>query len=124
MAEVKRDMFGISQRLKRIDRGYYIVFNCANSVYEVHNRHQGIDTYCLTSPYPTLDYRLLEYVANTQIKDGKIFEELEKNNSEIERRIIKNRQDYINSNLADVYSCANSSTRNLELENSLQTKWL
>jgi len=56
---IKKDMFNISERIKQIDKNYFIVFNCKTNKWEVHNKMQQGSSYCLTCPYNCLDSRLI-----------------------------------------------------------------
>lgn len=102
------DVYNICNRVKDIDKNYYIVFNTSNSKFELHNTSQLGSSYCLTVPYDNLDVRLLNYIhktKNTNIeiilneieRDNKIRENSEKNavlsdfNASLER-VLKNRR--------------------------------
>ena len=53
------DPFYISSRIKEVDENYFIVFNTARNVYELHSSAQIGSTYALTIPYSQLDERTI-----------------------------------------------------------------
>ncbi len=67
--KIKNDVYDISNRIKEIERNYYIVFNTSKNNFEIHNSNQKGGTYCLTLPYACLDARALTYVHKTKTKN-------------------------------------------------------
>ena len=122
---IKYDMFGISKRIKNIDKGYFILFNTNSNKFEVHHNNQVGGTYCLTCPFERLDSRLLDYVLLTSNKNSKnLLIEIENNNEKIVSKIENDRKDYVESNLKDIYDYASGSSKTLNYKNMLKTKWL
>ena len=75
-------MFNISNRIKYIDRDYYVVYNTSKQVFEVHNSSQVGSSYCLTLPYDEIDERVLKYVLKTQsVNIDEILNDLETENN-------------------------------------------
>lgn len=60
------DVYNISNRIKEIDKDYYIVYNTSKKQFEVHNSNQIGSSYCLALPYSELDNRTLNYVLKTR----------------------------------------------------------
>lgn len=88
--EIESDCLGILERLKAIDKGYFIVRNLDKNTFEVHNRKQPKNTYCLTIPYDALDERTVSLVLKTRIQNSdEIFREIERENSKREKAVIK-----------------------------------
>lgn len=88
--EVDSDCLDIVKRIKAIDEDYFVVFNQNNQTFELHSRTQYGDSYCLTFPYDTLDERVVDFVLKTRVQNSdKLFEEMEKENAELEKRQIK-----------------------------------
>ena len=86
---IKNDLFNIEKRLKRINKGYFIVFNEKNKVFEVHNRFLK-PTFCLRLPYDKLDARAVERVQKSEITNiGKYFEKIEEDNLKLERKAVE-----------------------------------
>lgn len=64
--KINSDVYGISKRIKYIDKNYYIVYNTSTGNFEVHNSAQIGTSYCLTLPFSALDERTLNYVHQTK----------------------------------------------------------
>ena len=78
---MEHDVFNISQRVKEIDEGYYVVLNTSKQKFEIHNSKQIGSSYCLTLPYSQLDERTLTYVYQTMSKNvEQILEKIENEN--------------------------------------------
>ena len=60
------DVYNISNRVKNIDKDYYVLFNTSNAKFEIHNKSQIGSTYCLTLPYSELDERALNFIYETK----------------------------------------------------------
>jgi hypothetical protein len=87
LIEIQNDIYFINSRLKEIDKDYQIFFNTVRKVFEVHNKEQIGDSYCLTVPYPLLDARTISHVMRTRVENRrKLFEEIERNNELLEKR--------------------------------------
>lgn len=83
--KINSDVLNISQRIKNIDKNYYIIFNTEKNVFEMHNSNQFGSTYCLTLPFNYLDERVLKYVRKTQSDNiDDIIEEIETRNNILE----------------------------------------
>ncbi len=122
---VKKDMFNIVSRLKKIDKGYFVVFNNKTNHYEVHNSNQAFNTYCLTSPYDKLDCRLLDYVLKTSlVNNPNLLKDIDINNEKVVDKANEQRSNMVDSCLKDVYSVVNSSSRSYDLYRSFKTRWL
>ncbi len=121
---IDKDLFNISRRIKGIDKNYYILFDNKTNKWEVHNLKQKGSTYCLTCPYNRLDSRLIDYVYYTSTQHNPdLIKIIEKNNKEIDDKIIASENDYIRSNLKDIYSYASNSSKSIDLNKSLNYKW-
>ena len=83
--KIKRDVYNIAKRIKKIDKNYYIVYNTSTLKFEIHCKNQIGSPYCLTLPYDELDERALKYVRSTQIANmDEILEKLEYDNQLVE----------------------------------------
>lgn len=67
--KIEHDVYNISNRIKEIDRFYYIVFNTSKNCFEVHNSSQTENSFCLTIPYDFLDERTLNLVNETRVEN-------------------------------------------------------
>ena len=83
---VESDVYGIADRLKEIDKGYFVVFNPNNQRYQLHHSEQPDSSYCLTFPYEGLDDRAVEHTRRTSVTRAKtIFAEMKAHNEKLER---------------------------------------
>ena len=60
--KLSSDVYNISNRVKNIDKDYYVLFNTSNAKFEIHNKSQIGSTYCLTLPFNELDERALNLI--------------------------------------------------------------
>lgn len=92
------DLFGIAKRLKRIDDGYFLVYNRDTKKYEVHNSKNVGNTLSLVSPFETLDIRLVHLVRKTRVERfSEIIKEMDEENEKIE----KSRKEKIKDNATE-----------------------
>ncbi|MDE7394534.1 MAG: hypothetical protein K2M95_00220 [Clostridiales bacterium] len=79
---IENDLFGIANRLRSIDEGYFVVFNTKRGSFEVHNDRQRGSTFSLSIPYPSLDVRTVHLVQRTRAENAKrLFAEMEEANA-------------------------------------------
>lgn len=79
--KITHDVYDISNRIKQIDRNYFIVFNTSKNNFEIHNSKQIGTTFCVTVPFKVIDARTLKYVFETQSKNiEKILNRMETEN--------------------------------------------
>lgn len=84
---IENDLFGIADRLKSIDEGYFVVFNTKRGMFEVHNDRQRGSTFSLSIPYPCLDVRTVRLVQRTRAENAKrLFAEMEEENAALLRK--------------------------------------
>ncbi len=101
--QISHDVYNITNRVRDIERGYYLVFNTSNQKFEIHSSTQIGSSYCLTLPFKKLDERTLKYVRSTLSKNiDEILNKIENENSILE-----------NANKTSVFS---SAIENLEQE--------
>ncbi|MBQ8844911.1 MAG: hypothetical protein IJ008_02715 [Clostridia bacterium] len=85
------DSLFICERLREIDKNYFIVFNEIRNKFEVHNSAQNLDTYCLTLPYDFLDERCIDLVLKTRIENkDKLIKLMDLENEKLEKKELKN----------------------------------
>ncbi len=86
---VDSDCLGIVQRLKEIDKDYFLVFDLDKKKFELHNSSQVQDTYCLTFEFEQIDERMLEQTLRTRVQNSDaFFEEMEKENDALYKQIV------------------------------------
>ena len=83
------DPFFICQRLKEIDRSYFVMFDLEKKNYQLHSSEQKGNSYCLTFPFDCLDARAVEHAKKTRVEnEDKIIEEIDRENKRLEKKLI------------------------------------
>jgi len=78
---VRGDLFGITRRLKEIDKGYFVVYAYKKKRFEVHHRGQAGGSFCLAVPFDRLDARLIAHVLRSRVQNAdKVFAAIERDN--------------------------------------------
>ena len=79
--KIEHDVYNIANRIKDIDKDYYLVFNTSKNKFEVHNSGQLDSSFCLTIPYDFLDERTLNLVYETRVENiERILNKIENDN--------------------------------------------
>ena len=86
MRVIKNDLFGISQRLKKINTNYALFFNDKLKRFEVHTSCTP-NSFSLCFIVPNLDVRAIYHANQTRIENiDKITNEIEINNNKIKQK--------------------------------------
>jgi len=121
--KIESDVFDIVERIKEIDDGYIILYNCDNNKFEIHNTKQ-YDTYCFTSRYDCLSMStIFETLSSLTIDIDKIIEEIDNNNNSIEQKnkiVLKDYGDYA---FKEIYQYYNNSSKEYDQKNAFSTIW-
>ena len=108
---IKNNAFNLVERLKKIDKSFYIVFNSKNECFEVHSNKQK-NSFCFKVPYSQLDARTLHYAKKTSVKNlTEILQEIEKFNSQQELNSKKEKEDYIKQRGYEIMFFLQNSTK-------------
>ncbi len=84
--KIDSDVFDITNRLKEIDKDYFIQFNLSKKKFELHHATQPFTTYCLTFPFEQLDERCVNLALKTRWQNREqLFKEMELENEKIEK---------------------------------------
>ena len=62
------DPFFICERLKEIDKSYFVMFDFKEKKYQLHSSEQKGNSYCLTFPFDCLDARAVEHARKTRVE--------------------------------------------------------
>ena len=82
---IKNDVFNIVNRLKQINKNYYILFNKKTTKFEVHFKNLK-NTLQLVLPFKFLDKRTVDLVQKSRVENKqKLLLEMEQNNIKIEQ---------------------------------------
>ena len=85
---VENDLFGIANRLRSIDEGYFILRT--DSGFEVHNSLQRGSTLALKVPYPELDERTVRLVRRTRRERfAQLMKETQEANAKAEKQRLR-----------------------------------
>lgn len=96
---IKKDLFNISNRLKSIDKNYFIVRNHLKKRFEIHYKREK-NSLELILPFDKLDDRTIKLVLKTKIENRqKLDEEIEKNNAMLNKKAIKMARENLANNL-------------------------
>ena len=77
----------IPDRLKAVDKGYFVAFNTISQKYEIHCAWQPDTTYCCTLPFDELDARAIEYArAYSRERFAQTVAEMEAYNAKLSER--------------------------------------
>lgn len=94
--EIINHVFNIPERLREIERDYFVVYDTLADKYEVHSKANIGNTYCLTIPYDQLDARTIEYVRKTRKENADtLFKEMERDN---EKLLLSRQREFANLN--------------------------
>lgn len=94
LIRISTDNLFVTNRLKEIDKNYYVVFNTKKNRYEIHSKRQADNTFCVSLPFLELDERTIDYVYQTRVENiEEIIKKIEKNNKKIES---KNKKEILN----------------------------
>lgn len=122
---IKNDMFHISERLKRINKNYYILFNQKKLRFEVHSSEQLNNSYCFLVPNNKLDKRVLDYVFYSNINNfDSIISKIDNDNAKI---INNNRLDKLDSTSQiskEIFDYESGCTRIYNPNTAYKNKWL
>ncbi len=87
---IEHDPLFICQRLKEIDKSYFVLFNCNKKQFEVHSSEQFGGSYCFTVRTGALDERVITYALRTrQEKQAEIIAEIDRDNQRLEKSRVK-----------------------------------
>ena len=119
--KINRDVFNIVNRLKQINKNYFVMFNVKTKKFEIHNKAYN-NTLCLTLPYPRLDARAINYVIKSEQVEETL-KEIEVNNKKLELQNEKNLADKINYQVSEIYKYSKNGSKDFGL-NSYKTTWM
>lgn len=89
--KLESDCLGIIDRIKAIDKDYFVVVDLDKKKYELHNVSQGKNTYCLTLPFESLDERAVLFVLKTRVQNSdELFDEMQQENEKLQKQAIAN----------------------------------
>jgi hypothetical protein len=85
---VDSDCLDVVERLRGIDKDYFLVLNLDKNKFELHCSSQYPQTYCLTFPYEVIDERMVDMALKTRVeRSDEIFKELEREEEKRKKEI-------------------------------------
>lgn len=88
--KIENDVLFISQRLKEIDKDYYIIYSLDDRNYQVHVKGQSKNSYAFTIPFSCLDERTIYYALKTRReRQDEIIKEIDRENEKLQEKLIK-----------------------------------
>lgn len=94
---VTDDLYGISERIRELEDGFFIVRNVLTGKYEVHSLDNIGGTRCFVVPYETLDARTIDMTRESLIatRGDAIMREIEEHNKALDAKKERDTKNYI-----------------------------
>lgn len=122
---IESDVFGISKKVKEIDKDYFIVFNPKVQKFELHHATQYDCSYCSTLPFDELDERTLTHIRKHSSTRAKaIMAEMKENNERLERSKRNSFNDEVAWKAREIYThCIRHGVDGDFDDGAFSTKW-
>lgn len=104
---INNNVFDVLNRIKRINKNFYVVFNTVSKKFELHSCEYGRNSYVLTFPYDSLDVRAVNYVLKTFNSKPISLDEVELYNENVKKKQlekVQNENDYKTRKMYDYYN--------------------
>jgi hypothetical protein len=126
LIQVKSNVLKIPERLREIDKGYFVMWNTNTQQFEVHHKEHIGNTLALNIPFNELDQRTIDLVRQTRIESGRtLIEEMDRNNNKIELQSEKKLSDYIQSTAKDIHKyCSSKASIDIIPDNAYTTRFI
>ena len=125
MRKIKKDLFNIAYRLKKIDKGYFIIFNTLKNRYEVHNKNQSKNTLCFCCDRKYLTAEVVSKAHITNIRNSKrLLKDIELNNISLQKKQEDGFKDKYMQDFKSFLDYANNKNCECDFSNFNLTKWL
>lgn len=124
LININSDVFDITNRIKEIDSGYFVVYNTNTRNFEIHNTKQNGSTFCITCD-TGLNATVITKLRKSKIENiDKILREIDENNAKYEKesnRIIKDESAF---KLKEMMRYANKRESDSDFSDSYITNWV
>ena len=112
-----RDMYGLSGRIKKINKNYELVFNYKSKKYEVHDFSNHVCSLCLQIEPNELDSRILRKLVLTRRENmARLFKSIDEQNKKMQEQNIGELKNQCGELFEDVMGYACRTSRELEAE--------
>ena len=120
---VKNDLFNISNRLKSIDKNYFVLFNPLSKKFEIHYK-RAKSSLELVLPFSALDSRSVDLVLKTKVEHRKkLLQEMEEHNQKLEREQEQNLIDEASFKTKEMFEFLSQKTFDGDFLKTYQNKW-
>lgn len=124
LIKIKTDAFNICERIKKIDKNYFVVYNTTKNQYEIHNTMQKSNTFCVVCD-KGLNCQVIDKLRKTKIENmQKVISEIEKNNEYLEKEQKRKLMDNATWKAREMFNYAKGKIDNCDFKNSYSTKWV
>lgn len=124
LVKIKSDAFNICERIKKIDKNYFVVYNTFRNCYEIHNKSQKSSTFCITCD-DGLNYNVIKKLRKTRIENiQKILSEIDANNLSLEKEQKRKILDNSSWKAREMFEYAAKREENCDFSDSYSTKWV
>lgn len=114
LIKINNDMFNIVQRIRDIDKNYYVLFNTKSRNYELHHKAQKYSSFCLNLG-KTLDAKCVNKTLKTKSSNFvKIFNDLDFNNRLVKSNATQIIMDKATCKLKTYISYLDHSTKSID----------
>ncbi len=87
---IEHDPLFITDRLREIDKTYFVLYNLKLKRYEVHSSGQAGGSYCFSLPYSSLDERAVTQCLRTRRENiDKVIKEMDDENEKLQKRLVR-----------------------------------
>ena len=121
------DVFGIDERIKKINPFYELLFNRITKQFEIHNTVQPVSSLVCVCPFDNVDERLVELLFKTRRENfDKIFTQIENDNFAKQTKNIEKMKNFAENYTKEALTLAEkkggslSKTDFLDIEKSLK----
>lgn len=120
--KIESDVFDIVNRIKLIDKNYYVVYNTNSKKFEIHNSRYRC-SYCLTIPYKNLDARTLNLIHKTSAKNyDSVVKDIDLENERLKKKQIEKTREISDYKINEILKYSESSSQNIG--KVFETKWV
>lgn len=123
LIKIFSDVFDITERVKEIDSGYFVVYNTRNHRYEVHNSHQRGSTFCIVCD-DGLNCNVITKLRKSKIENiDKLLQEIDEINAKNELNALKKVKDETSFKLKEMIDYAKKREADSDFNDSYKTTW-
>ncbi len=111
--KLKDNVFNVTDRLKKLNPNFFVLYNLENKKFELHSRDYGRLSYVLTFPYDVLDGRAINFVQKCYNSSPVDLNELDKYNKRLTQVQVDKAKDETEYKISKVYDYANKKSNNI-----------